>query len=59
MNWKQGVSLLAVFSVSGLLLLYSALGQGIQRGELLTFAIAGSVTVALAISLFWAFRDEF
>ena len=59
MNWKQGVSLLAVFGVSGLLLLYSALGQGIQSNELLTFTIAGSVTVGLAISLFWAFRDEF
>ena len=58
-NWKQGVSLLAVFGVSGLLLLYSAWGQGIQSGELLTFSVAGSVTVVLAISLFWAFRDEF
>ena len=59
MNWKQGVSLLAVFGVSGLLLLYSAVGQGIQRGEWLMFSIATAVTVVLAISLFWAFRDEF
>ena len=59
MNWKQGVSLLAVFGVSGLLLLYSAVGQGIQRGEWLMFSIASAVTVVLAISLFWAFRDEF
>ncbi|MCH8046162.1 MAG: hypothetical protein IID44_20815 [Planctomycetes bacterium] len=59
MNWKQGVSLLAVFGVAGLLVLYSAIGQGIQRGEWLTFSIGGAVIAALAISLFWAFRDEF
>ena len=59
MNWKQGVSLLAVFGVAGLLLLYSAVGQGIQRGEWLTFTIGGAVIAGLAISLFWAFRDEF
>jgi hypothetical protein len=51
--------LLAVFGVSGLLLLYSAIGQGIQRGEFLTFSIAGAVIVLLALTLFWAFRDEF
>lgn len=59
MNWKQGVSLLVVFGVFGLLVLYSAVGQGIQRGEWLLFSIATAVTIVLAITLFWAFRDEF